>query len=575
METEVLTARGWARYETISQDDYVAGFDAQTSGVEWTPIKHIIKRALGPDEQMFAIQSPTVDIRVTGGHRMLMRHRRSPDTAWRFMEAGDLAQKRSDYQIPVAGFQSAAGVPLSADELRFVGLWMADGTINKKTQQVTIVQAAHQPQNADIVAILEGCGLSYNVWEHDRETQYNATSPVRHYTIRRGRGTPNALSHIDPYLDKSLAPEMERLTAAQLGHVLEGLHIGDGIKERNVTWTRQTYHIVTGNLTFAERLQSLCVRRGYRCNLATRATPTGEAYTLHVKLEDRRAIGGASQEDRERLAPVPSRNDEQVWCVSNRLQTLIIRRNGKVSIVGNCMGRGLRPANGKATASEDCLILDFMPEDVRNIVMAGDVLGVPKEQADAVRELLEEEGDEEELAQVGFTFDGEHFDYGSSPMEIIARQLDYLNQSGLAWFPPTGIRREGESLTVGLGPGSDGIERILAIRNAELYGIARNVAPQGERSQPWRVRLIACEDAYAEAEAIAARWAAPTLSSKAAQWRRGPLSEGQARYLKRLAKGRLTPAQIGGLSKGEAAQWITHCQALDALDSAKAVEVSG
>jgi superfamily II DNA or RNA helicase len=241
-----------------------------------------------------------------------------------------------------------------------------------------------------------------------------------------------------------------------------------------------------------------------------------------------------------------------------------------------CMGRGLRPANGKATASEDCLILDFMPEDVRNIVMAGDVLGVPKEQSDAVRALLEdEEGDEDELAQIGFTFDGEHFDYGSSPMEIIARQLDYLNASGLAWFPPTGIRREGESLTVGLGPGSDGIERILAIRGTELYGIARNVAPQGERSQPWRVRLIACEDAYAEAEAIAARWAAPTLSSKAAQWRRGPLSEGQARYLKRLAKGRLTPAQIGGLSKGEAAQWITHCQALDALDSAKAVEVSG
>ena len=89
------------------------------------------------------------------------------------------------------------------------------------------------------------------------------------------------------------------------------------------------------------------------------------------------------------------------------------------------------------------------------------------------------------------------------------------------------------------------------------------------------MRLIACEDAYAEAEAIAARWAAPTLSSKAAQWRRGELSEGQARYLKRLARGRLTPKEIGALSKGEAAQWITHCQALDALDSARAVEVSG
>jgi superfamily II DNA or RNA helicase len=167
---------------------------------------------------------------------------------------------------------------------------------------------------------------------------------------------------------------------------------------------------------------------------------------------------------------------------------LMCRPTKSDSFYIQCMGRGLRPANGAATPSEDCVILDFMPEDTRNIVMAGDVLGVPKEQSDAVRELLNEESDDDELAQVGFTFDGEHFDYGSSPMEIIARQLDYLNASSLAWFPPTGIRREGEVLTVGLGPGSDGIERILAIRNNALFGIARQVAAQGERAAPWRAR---------------------------------------------------------------------------------------
>ena len=239
-----------------------------------------------------------------------------------------------------------------------------------------------------------------------------------------------------------------------------------------------------------------------------------------------------------------------------------------------CMGRGLRPANGKAKPDEDCLILDFLPEDVRNIVMAGDVLGVPKEQADAVRAMLEEEGDEE-AQQVGFTFDGDTFNFSNDAMEIVARQLDYLNQSGLAWFPPTGVRKAGELLTVGLGVGSDGYERILAVRDGILYGIHRPQAAQGERAQPWRAKLIECSDAYAKAEEIAGRWATQTLASKGARWRTQPLSEGQARYLSRLAKGRLTTTQVAALTRGEAAQWITHLQAVEVMAKIGRVEVAG
>lgn len=230
-----------------------------------------------------------------------------------------------------------------------------------------------------------------------------------------------------------------------------------------------------------------------------------------------------------------------------------------------CMGRGLRPANGTATATEDCLILDFMPADTRNIVMAGDVLGVPKAESDAVRKLLEEQEEEEGLAQIGFTFDGHDFDYHGSPMEIVARQLDYLQGSRLAWFPPAGVRKAGEILTVGLGAGSDGIERILAIRDGALYGVARKQALKGEYAESWQARLIECGDPYERAEEIADRWAAQSLSQKDNWWRNAPLTDGQARYLKSLARGRLSPAEIARLSKGQAAQWISHCQAAQAL----------
>jgi hypothetical protein len=80
------------------------------------------------------------------------------------------------------------------------------------------------------------------------------------------------------------------------------------------------------------------------------------AYLLHIKATDFRMVGGSTSTDR----PILERCDcnagkgEMFWCVTNEPGTLIIRRNGKVAIVGNCIGRGTR----KAPAKADCLILD-------------------------------------------------------------------------------------------------------------------------------------------------------------------------------------------------------------------------
>jgi superfamily II DNA or RNA helicase len=244
---------------------------------------------------------------------------------------------------------------------------------------------------------------------------------------------------------------------------------------------------------------------------------------------------------------------------------LMCRPTRSDSLYLQCMGRGLRPANGIALEGEDCLILDFVPAETRNVVMAGDVLGLPNNQAQAVRELLKEADAEEGAAQLGFTFDGEHFDTSGTPLEIVARQLDYLTMSTLAWFPPNGTRAEGEALTIGLGEGADGVDRILAIRDGALYGLWRRKQPDG-RPGFWQVKPIDCTDPYEAAEEIAARHGAATLMRKNAAWRGGGITEGQERYLRSLARGRLSIGQIRALGKGAAAQYISHYQATDALE---------
>lgn len=256
---------------------------------------------------------------------------------------------------------------------------------------------------------------------------------------------------------------------------------------------------------------------------------------------------------------------------------LMCRPTKSDSLYLQAIGRGLRPtekpeltgeARFMAAPGEDCLILDFVPEDARNIVMAGDVLGIPKEQAKAARELLKEEAEPGEV-QLGFTFDGHNFDTSGTPLEIVARQLDYLNASRWQWD-----RRDGW-LTLGLGPGADGVDRTLAIAPTDeghtLYGLRREPVGAAEDGKPryghWKIAFTRSGplEALCElAERQADRYAVAVLAQKNRTWHKRPATEGQMKYLRRLApKGERVP---GFLTSGEAGQLITFYQVRQTID---------
>lgn len=244
---------------------------------------------------------------------------------------------------------------------------------------------------------------------------------------------------------------------------------------------------------------------------------------------------------------------------------LMCRPTKSDSLYVQMMGRGLRPAGadplrpGMATEGEDCLILDFLPAETRNIVMAGDVLGLPKE---VTREVTKKKAEPGEV-QAGFTFDGESFNTGGTPLEIVARQLDYLQASPFVWY-----RRDGW-LTLGLGEASDHNERILVIAPEgppwRLYGLLR-----AKGTWDWRSKLIAESENLAElgnaGNTIAARWGSGALISKGRSWHNQGASDGQRNWLRKLARGELKSREIELLTKGECASLITHFQAVRYLN---------
>ena len=233
------------------------------------------------------------------------------------------------------------------------------------------------------------------------------------------------------------------------------------------------------------------------------------------------------------------------------------------------VGRGLRPVPGK----DDCLILDYLPADARNVAMLGDILGCP-----IPREALLKSFEKQTpgATQIGFTFDGDDFegqgDAAGVNFQIVAKELHYLEASLWSWHRHDGL------LTLGCGRGSDGKERILAIKDGQLWGIWRDGRQQSDGSWQsigqWAARPIPTDDPFAEGEQLATKHATRELVSKGRAWHKAPITVGQAKWLAGLARGELKRTEIDALTRGQAAGLITHYQAVGAIGRFEAAYAS-
>lgn len=358
-KTEILTPDGFKGIDDAF--DTVAAIDPVSGAVAWRPVTGRVKRALGADETMFGIQSPGLDIRVTNNHRMLMKHRRQ-SVGWRFETAEDIGRRRSNWRLPVSGVQiPEKSLNLTDHELRFIGWVLTDGSINYKSRQIVIWQAEHQPYHDDIRACIEGCGFKYGVTENRGKTQHVRNSRSIGYVISLGQWR-----HLKEYLDKDFPIAFEHLDRRQLSVLLEALHLGDGTKFNNQPWTRRSYHIASGRKTFADRLQSLCIRRGYRCNVSEMNYNLNPLYMVRIKDKNEQSVGGPTQDDgRPTFGPVSFDAGETVWCVENELGTLITRRNGKVAFVGNCQMLGRVHRTGQVRTPSYTQIAAEIPAEAR------------------------------------------------------------------------------------------------------------------------------------------------------------------------------------------------------------------
>lgn len=395
--TEVLTPNGWFPGSQLKEGAVIAAWNPENESVEWQAITGHVNRFLYPEEHMVAISTPSVDIRCTNTHRMVWRPRlKSGKARWQISRAGELAQHEDNWELPVAGSQSFPGVPLTDDEIAFLGWVQTDGTVNKCTNAVQIGQStAYEQQCIEIERVLTGCGFKWRFSDVTTPTNFGErTKPQRIYRVSKGkpRATDKHLrgwGALEPWIGKasglSAWNRLEDLDERQFAILLHAWHLGDGSKHANEGYVSRSYHLAISDGERAAWLQSMCVRRGWRCNIARQAG----LWMVHCKHQSWRAVGGTTAADRSGWKTSPHAKGEMVWCVSVPFGAFISRRNGKVAVVGNTQmaGRGLRIFPGKA----DALLLDFCGNSGRHkLASALDVLGgrYTEEEEELAQELV-------------------------------------------------------------------------------------------------------------------------------------------------------------------------------------------
>lgn len=333
-ETEILTPNGWKNCLDAALEDECYAWNSETGAAEIVPIEKHGIRQTRDGERMLEIEGQHTSVRVTEGHRFYQRHVNyyryggmSPDVTVR--TAREIFDNPKDkFALPLCAEGSFEGVPLTDDEVRIIGWYMTDGYLDRgNALQITQVKK-HQIEN--IRNILDRLGWGYRERVRVVNTGYKPGVVAHYFYIPR-----RFIQHILPYMDKRNPPDIfNKMTKDQFKILWASMMDGNG----SGCVGNHSGEIVTMHPKQADLFGAMAAVRGMATMFGTYYTQNGvKMYNMRVRDEQWMQF---YQKDKRgsRFALTTPAEREIVWCVQNRLGTLITRRNGRVVVLGNCPG---------------------------------------------------------------------------------------------------------------------------------------------------------------------------------------------------------------------------------------------
>lgn len=311
-DTEILTPNGWKTYDQLVIGSEVATMNKQTRKLEFQPVSMVHKH-YGYDK-MVSIKGQGTDLLVTADHGLVYTKRRM-EHELRECKASEF-QNLHEVTIPSSANYDGPGVTLSDDEIRLAITVVADGNITEGPIRFHYVKERKVQRTCEI---LDNLDIPYSVHVSEKTGKTKINVPIhdsREWLTKLG---------IDPK-DKRLPDWIYHVSRKQALVVLHEYRITDGYSSNGT-------HMVacSTDKRNMDAVQSCAVKCGRRTSLRRGK----KMYRLNVATKSGLYFAHARSEE------VPH-DGSLVWCVTVPNGTLIVRRNGCVTVTQNTHDRWAR-----------------------------------------------------------------------------------------------------------------------------------------------------------------------------------------------------------------------------------------
>lgn len=345
-ETEILTPEGWMRFDRLPHGLPVAQVDTQTLEMSFAePTAYVQYPYQG---SMLRWESDTVDLLITPDHRVVMRSEWAFDISrtpgWSVVPASEVPAR---FYVPQAvnwsapereKVQLAGEMIAGGDYARFMGAWLSEGCTRESKQDVVITQNAGE--FADMTWLL----LERLPYHFRRVPQANRPEHIQFKSS--DRRLYEALAPLGKSGEQRVPPTIKQMSAGQIEQFLYWYALGDG---HFYAHDPMRVQYVSKSHGMIDDIQELLLRTTKTGSVQTYADSARIETRLHKRESGRgyKWYGKLQPDHRTTVA-----FDDEVFCVSVPTGALLVRRNGKPIVSGNCMTmRGIRKPGSQTVTS--------------------------------------------------------------------------------------------------------------------------------------------------------------------------------------------------------------------------------
>lgn len=303
-DTEVLTYEGWTRFDELSREIHVAQW-REDGVVEFVVPTDYVRKT----DNLIRIHSEHIDLQVTPTHRCLIEHRKTGER--RVIDAQDYPEDWR--QLNAGNYAGGDGVPWSDDELRLLVAMQADGSWASNQRADFTSKKLRKIER--FRALLASCNVPH------RETL--RIGGASRFYIQAGVITKRQYAVLGPQKLFNWSFFLA-LSRGQIDVILAEVMFWDGC------WTRKN-HYASKHKHNADVIATLFTLSGVRANVRKYVSGGGSiSWQVDVTHRNYSLTTNRKVEESER---------GKVYCCSVPSSYLLVRRNGKTMVTGNCPAR--------------------------------------------------------------------------------------------------------------------------------------------------------------------------------------------------------------------------------------------